>query len=70
MKIQIFFISWLFLTTGPVDKNKKQNKDFQTIMEIMWDFFVLPNFPSLQVKQSTIISNKQDVHEFPHELST
>ena len=40
-------------------------------MEIMWDFFMFYQiFLSLQVKQSTIISNKQGVHELPHELPT
>ena len=29
---------------------------------------VLPNFPSLQVKQRAIISNKGDIEELPLEL--
>ena len=41
-----------------------------TIMEIiLWDFFMFYRiFFSLQVKRSTIISNKQGVYELVHEL--
>ena len=34
----------------------------------MGHFDVLPNFPSSQVKQSTIISNKQGVYELPNDV--
>ena len=41
-----------------------------TIMEIiLWDFLMFCQmFSSAQVKQSAIISNKQDVYELRHEL--
>ena len=41
-----------------------------TVMEIiLWDFFMFYRiFFSLQVKRSTIISNKQGVYELVHEL--
>ena len=43
---------------------------FQTTMEItFWDFLMFYQiFLSLQVRQSTVISNKQGVYELPHEL--
>ena len=35
---------------------------------ILEHFDALSSFPSPQVKQSTVISNKQGVYELPHEL--
>ena len=34
----------------------------------MGHFDILPNFPSSQVKQSMIISNKQGVYELPNDV--
>ena len=47
-----------------------QKENFQTIMEIIfWEFLMFyQNFLSPQVKQSLIISNKQDVYDLPHNL--
>ena len=59
-----FFRKVKFVTIWAVNKNKKQKKISQAIMDIIFqDFFVSP-----QVKQSVIVSNKHSIYKLSYKL--
>ena len=60
---------WLFLAIGAVNKDIKSKRKFCRQSWSKNDFLIFYQiFLSLQVKQSMIISNAQNICELPHEL--